>query len=286
MSTQGGYLGVAVFFFLSGYGLMESEMKRHLTLTQFIDKRLKRVVFPLVVLAILWIPTLYIFDLTYPHTTDGVEGIIKRTINVGGWFVSAILLMYVVFMTFSYYLNKHGIKRGIWSLIAGTILIYIICDRYLGSYTALSIPIFSVGILASYYKDKQHFRYYNHSLLYLLVGMLFSIGYSIGVCNSTALAAHSAINYIFIGFGIIFFTIFSPSIIFPAILGEASFDIYLIHKKIITAYFALNNSLIGLSLWIPLTVILVTLFVAIRRFLWKLLNKHALLAKRVKPQNY
>ena len=38
-STQGGDAGVAIFFFLSGYGLMESESKRHLNLFQFLVKR-------------------------------------------------------------------------------------------------------------------------------------------------------------------------------------------------------------------------------------------------------
>lgn len=37
-STQGGYLGVAIFFFLSGYGLIESEQKCYLGLLQFFKK--------------------------------------------------------------------------------------------------------------------------------------------------------------------------------------------------------------------------------------------------------
>lgn len=37
-STQGDYLGVSIFFFLSGYGLMEREQKCHLGLLQFSKK--------------------------------------------------------------------------------------------------------------------------------------------------------------------------------------------------------------------------------------------------------
>lgn len=32
VSSQGGFLGVAIFFFLSGYGLMKSEQKCHLNI--------------------------------------------------------------------------------------------------------------------------------------------------------------------------------------------------------------------------------------------------------------
>lgn len=32
---QGGYIGVALFFFFSGYGLMESDAKKHLSAVDF-----------------------------------------------------------------------------------------------------------------------------------------------------------------------------------------------------------------------------------------------------------
>lgn len=39
-ATQGGYLGVAIFFFLSGYGLMKSEMSKHLSIPVFLENNL------------------------------------------------------------------------------------------------------------------------------------------------------------------------------------------------------------------------------------------------------
>jgi peptidoglycan/LPS O-acetylase OafA/YrhL len=56
LSTQGGYLGVAVFFFLSGFGLMESDIKRHLTLFQFLKKRLSKIYLPAVLVTAIWLP--------------------------------------------------------------------------------------------------------------------------------------------------------------------------------------------------------------------------------------
>lgn len=56
LSTQGGYVAVAVFFFLSGYGLMESEKKKHLDFISFIKKRFLRVYLPVLLVTILWLP--------------------------------------------------------------------------------------------------------------------------------------------------------------------------------------------------------------------------------------
>ena len=56
LSTQGGYLGVAIFFFLSGYGLMESEARHHLTVGAFLRKRLAKIYLPVLLLNCLWVP--------------------------------------------------------------------------------------------------------------------------------------------------------------------------------------------------------------------------------------
>lgn len=91
-SSQGGYIGVAIFFFLSGYGLMESELRAHMSFGQFLNKRLKRVIFPLIVLALIWYPLYYGLNLEPETMRNGVPDIILKILNVGGWFVSAILI--------------------------------------------------------------------------------------------------------------------------------------------------------------------------------------------------
>lgn len=55
LSTQGGYLGVAIFFFLSGYGLMESEVKSHLNLLQFFKKRFFKIYIPVILVSAIWV---------------------------------------------------------------------------------------------------------------------------------------------------------------------------------------------------------------------------------------
>lgn len=58
-ATQNGYLGVAVFFFLSGFGLMESELKAHLDFKTFFKKRYLKIFVPVLLVTALWIPAFY-----------------------------------------------------------------------------------------------------------------------------------------------------------------------------------------------------------------------------------
>lgn len=62
--SQGGNIGVAIFFFLSGYGLMMSEMKSHLLLSQFFKKRFCKIYLPIILVTALWMPLGY--NLTPP----------------------------------------------------------------------------------------------------------------------------------------------------------------------------------------------------------------------------
>lgn len=276
LSTQGGYLGVAVFFFLSGYGLMESEQKRHLSMTEFIDKRLKRVIFPLVVLAVVWVPLYYGFDLSYPATSDSAGAVVTRILNIGGWFVTAILIMYVVFMLFCHFINRYGIRKASGTLMLATIAVYVLCDKLLGEYTALSIPIFTVGIIASLYKRRYHGKYMHHSLIYVGIAMIFAVVYSILMCHSFPLAVHAVINYVALTGLILIFSHYRMSMVFPGVLGEIAFDIYLIHRKIITAYFAVYGTLMPLLLWCGVTMAAVMLFVLFRKQLWKIVFENRL----------
>ncbi len=54
LASIGGYIGVAIFFFLSGYGLMISEKKRHTPFLSFIKKRLVKLYFPSVLISAIW----------------------------------------------------------------------------------------------------------------------------------------------------------------------------------------------------------------------------------------
>ncbi len=59
LASQGGFIGVAIFFFLSGYGLIESEQGCHLPFRKFVKKRFLKIYLPVVLSTALWLPIVY-----------------------------------------------------------------------------------------------------------------------------------------------------------------------------------------------------------------------------------
>lgn len=55
LATQNGYVGVSLFFFLSGFGLMESEQKRHLSVSQYFRRRILKIYLPVVLVTVPWL---------------------------------------------------------------------------------------------------------------------------------------------------------------------------------------------------------------------------------------
>lgn len=66
-ASQGGYTGVAFFFFLSGYGLMKSELKRHLSLKDFLVRRIKKIYIPTVCVTLVWLIISKILNINTIH---------------------------------------------------------------------------------------------------------------------------------------------------------------------------------------------------------------------------
>ena len=53
MLAQGGMLGVALFFFLSGYGLMKSDERKHLSACEFFSRRYLKIYLPVLLSAVI-----------------------------------------------------------------------------------------------------------------------------------------------------------------------------------------------------------------------------------------
>lgn len=54
-SLFGGYCGVAIFFFLSGYGLMESDLNKQLSAIQFFKRRFLKLYIPVFLATAIWL---------------------------------------------------------------------------------------------------------------------------------------------------------------------------------------------------------------------------------------
>lgn len=100
--SLGGALGNAIFFFLSGYGLMQSDSKKHLGFPAFVKRRLSKVYFPVLLITAIWLSISIYFQ--HYHYSGPLH--LLKTFFWGFddgvlWFVKALFLMYISFYLFT-----------------------------------------------------------------------------------------------------------------------------------------------------------------------------------------
>ena len=159
---QTGHIGVDIFFFVSGFGLMAGWYKKRPTILHFYKRRFLRI------MPIYWlflIINLILLALSGKHWNYG-SIIVDFTgfgffIGTGGnWFISAILLCYLIFPFFANHFQTKKNKIRFLILNVGLFLVFAIiltiaaflyCDKF--SYLLISIlrlPAFFIGILIGY----------------------------------------------------------------------------------------------------------------------------------------
>lgn len=149
--ATGGYIGVAIFFFLSGYGLMMSENKKHVPFFLFIKKRLVKLYFPVVLVSAIW-------GIVQWPDGKGIEWIGQYLYlafwGFGDgilWFVRVIIVEYLLFAAYIYLNIKLWMRETL--LWLGTALVYVFVYFYVGDWAAVSIPMFTLGILLAKYES-------------------------------------------------------------------------------------------------------------------------------------
>lgn len=270
ISSQGGYLGVALFFFMSGYGLMESERKSHLTLKHFFKRRFLKIYLPVLLVSAVWI-VLSHFVLANQelnalmHVNSTSDIIYSIFIGFGDgvlWFVKALFVLYAIFYLFSliYQTNR---TAAIVTLLALTLATTFLWAIYVAEFSSLSIPYFALGVMMSLYKERE---------VKAVAGALIALACIGGggfIFFNTALAAHSAINAMALCLLILALSVRQWQIRIPAVLGAISFDLYLVHNKVLMTL-KTNMDVVPLVLFIGLTLVVTTLFYLLRTKVFKI----------------
>ena len=139
------------------------------------------------------------------------------------WFVKVLFMLYAGFFIFVW-LRTYD-KWLAWGVFIIVIVGIQILSRYLfGHFTSLGIPFFFVGVCASCFK-KVNWKCFNLALLPLAIYGLFAI--------VLRLDCVVLINVAFISCLLVWLTKWSAKIACPAFLVALSFDIYLIHNKVL-----------------------------------------------------
>lgn len=221
-----GDLGVALFFFLSGYGLMMSERKHHLAFWPFLKRRLSKVYLPVVFVTFVW-------QLILWPSNSGWERIPKLLYSVFWgfsdgilWFVKVIFVCYILFRI--YLISK---SRKLIILFFGTSIVYFFVYVYFASYAAISIPLFSLGILVADYNSFFSRLARSAWMFAVMVAItLLMVGLYIWQGN---LYLHCLTNWYAVSVLVVVCSSLNIEIKAPSEIGGVSYDIFLTHNKVI-----------------------------------------------------
>lgn len=232
-STQGGYLGVALFFFFSGYGVMMSDIKNHFSLVQFFKKRILKIYRPVVLITIVWLPVIYM-------KSGGVNDMIQilKDLCWGWkdgvlWYVKVLFILYVLFYIYTEIRILKPNYKVVY-IILFTFLAYFITYKLFPIYCTISVPLFFIGVLLAEYRDA-FYQFFHKWWGYLFGFVVFAAILVIG--RGQAMVYHAMFNYILIFIALVFLSYYSVNISnVPKWMGNFSFDVYLVHNKVLTIY--------------------------------------------------
>lgn len=250
LSTQGGYIGVSFFFFLSGYGLMCSQFTMQDPFFLFVKRRMSRVYLPAIYVSIMWLIILTLFPILQHEANLSIDmsgwGLLK---NLGSvfflnffdsvlWFVKVILVLYIVLYIYvrlskSRYYHIRLLYLAIVTLCVTSLTYYMIAP-----FASVSVPVFTCGILVAEFNERISDKIILYSFIVIATICLLAFW---GRDNNILL--HGTINYLLITLWLLM-SYFCPIQIkgFPAFLTNCSYDVYITHKKVLLVMNILYSS--------------------------------------------
>lgn len=236
-----GHLCVAIFFFYSGYGLMSGLETKQNYLNNFIRNKIIKILIPFILVNSIYI---IVAQLCYSENFSSVQifqyifGI--KLINSNAWYVLGILYFYFSFyLSFRYFKKKQGIIL-LFLLTFLYILISFLLRKGLWWYDSCSTFLF--GVIYCKYKgffikvSKKYYFYLLSLSLLLFFIVMIKINTSFIISNLDKLVYLFLKHFSALIFTLIIFLFLMKVKIknkFTILLGQISFEFYLIHKLIL-----------------------------------------------------
>lgn len=260
ISLRGGVAGVALFFFLSSYGLTRSQIKHKDGFLPFLKKRFLKVIIPLLVTNLLWFVVRYeghgflyslLQILNIHDLLDGVT-----------WFCNVIIVCYLLFYISLLAKTLWGKILCNWTLLI-VMAVVITCLWPGGPFLVYSLVAFPIGFTIAMLQDRIEPKL-------LILGVCLSVMLILG-CGAMLAGKYSNL---FVG------NLYSTSIIFIILIvwgaysncrktfqgfmayikpllfgiGVYSYEIYLLHNK-----FLVLHGDYKVTIWYPITFIAVVI---------------------------
>ena len=264
-TQAGGITGVAVFFFLSSYGLSRSQQKKKDTLTSFFTKRLVRVYIPLVITNVLWLSLRYEGQ-ELVHSIFQILNL-KDLLDIVTWFCNIIIVCYIIFYV-SYSLASIWAKLLCnWTLtIALAVLLSIIWPKY--PCYVYSLVAFPLGATVGILQDKMN---WSNLLATTFVPATAFLGILVwclpGIRNLVVANLYCCVIILCLMFMVMWVKQSESSVITGVVglsakslsfIGLYSYEIYLLHNKLL-----MLHSEYHVTIWYPIKFLLIVLPLAV-----------------------
>ena len=233
---MGRYI-VALFFFLSGYGLYFQYSNNANYMKNFLRKRLVRIFIPFYVFIVIYV--IYRATLGEVINVDFFLSFWKDHNNIiyNGWFINSIIVLYVIF-----YISfvRNNSKTSFYTLIVLT-LVYIFWKAYQdhGDWEYVSIMAFLLGVfwmenrsLIEKCIEKNYFSFLvSFSILMYVFHHYEVIMKNIGITNKYVY--YGIVGNLCTMFFVVYFLLLTNKLNFSNkyldFLGYISFEVYMIH---------------------------------------------------------
>lgn len=265
LSSQAGYLGVAVFFFLSGFGLMESEQRSHLGFQKFLRRRFLKVYLPVLAVTCVWMLISPFLLTASPFNGIGVKigggkSLILNNILIDFgdgvlWFVKVLFCLYACFYLYCFIRQKNK-RASMLFLVIATIVATIVTACLMFKFQCISVPFFFLGVVLSQNKQKK-------GVIMTLILLATIAIVEFAAFKGDNLGWHSLIDATAVALLIITCSIREIKIRIPSVIAALSFDIYLVHNKVLMALMA-NTEMVELLPFVLLTITVTITFYLFR----------------------
>jgi len=253
-----GFLGVAIFFFVSGFGLMSSYLEEKSHLNNFFSKRVARVYIPFLVTNIaVGIASIFMMNANYSITDIISTSIFLKGITTGQdfWYINATILFYIIFfLTLKFLKPTKAIKA---MFIYSIIYIFACLTQGKEIYWYNTAFVFPLGVLSAYRKETMLNiikNYYNK--LFIICSVMFVITFLISYKESGSKYIFDTITGILFMFLIMLLSYkLNLKSRLLTLIGSISFEIYLVHQFIINLFYDKYNTNQSLSFYVLLFII-------------------------------
>lgn len=262
---QAGIHTVSIFFFLSGYGLMSSNLQNPNYLKNFIFKRTSKVYVPFLIINII---TIFAYQLVFDTDYSLMDKIFYATgvklIDSVTWYVVVTLIFYVVFyILFRYFPNHLGIKL----LFLSALIFYIICYVVgLGSWWYINSFCFPIGVYTALNFNTISNHLKNNYMKYTVFFIICFVSLSSGISSAllyflfnfhfkVLLETLSSALFILVVLSLLFKIDLRHTLL--SFFGRASYEMYLIHMKIyniLSGFIQINK---GYNIFLYIVIILI-----------------------------